>query len=149
VVVLGTTAFIIFQCQAVAALHMACHRAIGFSVLQMLGWNIVLGIMDTGWLIHYGGLFFFLSGSVCYHWIASQDINYGNLWYLRLFYITSLFTALFVVTSFVSSLKEQRELRAVAVGLEFVILVLTNFENMFVVWALDQYSSIHLIFDKR
>ena len=94
-VVLGTCTFTILIVHVIAAVHMSNGHAIFWGLLQSLGWNIILGVVDTGWTFHYFGLAMFLIGNVAYHWIASRDLAYGGLRYQHLircyFCICSIF----------------------------------------------------------
>ena len=129
VMVLGSCSFLIFICQFAAGVHMNRHCAILFSMMQLLGWNVVLGVVDTGWNLHYMGLCAFLLGNIGYHWIASRDPNYGNEGYQWVNRLTIFFTCVFCCTAGSNILlaekmgsTSQRELKAVAVSLEFVLL---------------------------
>ena len=150
VVVLGSSSFLIFICQLVAGIHMNRHTAILFSLLQLVGWSIVLGIVDTGWNFHYMGLTMFLVGNICYHWIASRDDHYGSEYYQWSNILTVLFTCVFCSSAVASmTFRSTRELKACAVALEFVLLFFGMLENVFLVRALDSYQNIHLVFEKK
>lgn len=150
VVVLGLCSFIIFLCQLVAAVHMNRHTSVLFAFLQVVGWCVVLGIVDTGWLFHYVGLTMFLMGNIGYHWIASRDPNYGSIAYQWSNMLTILFTCVFCGTALACMLaRDFRELKALAVGLEFVLLFFSMVENLMLMRALDSYENIHLVFEKK
>jgi hypothetical protein len=150
VVMLGTCTFLICICQLVAAAHMNRHSAIVFSALQLLGWNIVLGIADTGWNLHYVGLVVFLVSNICYHWIASHDENYGDDKYRWVNRLTIIFTFFFGCAAMAvdGAGGYRREIKACAVSLEFVLCFFSMLENMCLVHALDAYRSIHMVFEK-
>jgi hypothetical protein len=150
VVVLGLCSFIIFLCQLVAGVHMNRHAAVLFAFLEVVGWCVVLGIVDTGWMFHYVGLTLFLIGNIGYHWIASRDYNYGSMAYQWSNLLTILFTCVFCSTALASMLaRDLREVKALAVGLEFVLLFFSMTENLMLMRALDSYENIHLVFEKK
>ena len=148
--VLGTCTFTILIVHVVAAVHMSNGHAIFWGLLQSLGWNIVLGVVDTGWTLHYVGLAMFLVGNVAYHWIASRDLAYGGLRYQQINIVCILFAVIFIFAASSSILfNNNRELRAIAVSMEFALVTVITFQNTFLVNALDQFKNIHLIFDHR
>ena len=151
VVALGSCSFLLFVSQLVAGIHMREHNtAIAFSLLQMLGWCIVLGIADTGWNLHYAGLHMFLVGNIGYHWMASRDARYGGFAYQWASILTIVFTCVFISSAAASMwFREERELKAGAVALEFVLLFFTMLQNLCLVRALDAYENIHLVFEKK
>ena len=151
IVVLGTTGSVILICHIVAAAHMANHSAVFWAIIEAMGWNIVLGVVDTGWTFHYVGLFFFLTGNISYHWIACRDAAYGNVRYKQSNVISILFAALFICAAVASKLAgdDERQVRALAVSLEFVMSGALTLQNLFLVKALDQFKNIHLVFQPR
>ena len=152
VVMLGTCSFMIGVCQVVAASHMNHHIAILFAITQLLGWNVVLGIVDTGWNVHYVGLCVFLMSNIGYHWIAANDINYGTPKYRVLNWITIFFTFVFGGANIATKSADQdyfREIKACAVGLEFFLTFLSMLQNMFLIHGLDRFQSIRLVFERR
>ena len=153
VMVLGTCSFLVFICQLVAGAHMNRHAAVAFSVMQLLGWNIVMGVVDTGWSLHYVGLAMFLIGNVCYHWIASHDENYGGPRYRWMNGLTIMFTATFccaaLAVRYASSRDIERQTKACAVALEFVLFFSGMLENFILLHGLDQYENIHLVFEPK
>ena len=152
VIMMGTCSFAIAICQVVAAAHMMQHVAIVFSILQLLGWNIVLGVVDTGWSLHYVGLIVFLISNLSYHWIASHDMHYGNNVYRWINQLCIAFTMIFVTAVFVvHNMKHEyeREAKACAVSLELVLTFACMLENVCLINSLDQFESIHLVFEKK
>jgi small-conductance mechanosensitive channel len=151
VIMMGTCSFMIGVCQVIAASHMNHHIAILFSITQLLGWNVVLGVVDTGWNVHYLGLFVFLSSNLGYHWIAANDSNYGTPRYRLLNWITIFFTVAFGSATIVVRFMEtyEREAKACAMSLEFVLTFFSMLQNLFLVNGLDHFQSIHLVFEKR
>ena len=151
VLMLGSCSFFIFICQLIAGVHMNRHSVILFSICQLAGWNVVMGIVDTGWNLHYMGLAVFLLGNLGYHWIASRDPHYGHPNYQLANWMTMFFTLTFGTAAFTHTVifKDNRELKAVGVALEFVLLFSSMFENMLLVHGLDQYENIHLVFERK
>ena len=151
VIMMGTCSSMIAICQVVAAAHMKQHVAILFSVLQLLGWNIVLGVVDTGWNLHYAGLLLFLCSNICYHWIASHDDSYGNDKYRWTNQLTMACTLVFAAAAITARqiTTHEREAKACAVSLELVLTFASMLENMWLIHGLDQFESIHLVFEKK
>jgi hypothetical protein len=77
-VVMGTCSLLVLACQLVAAVHMTSGAALWCALIEAVSWNVVLGVSDTGWKVHYAGLVLFLFSGLCYHWIASRDPGYGG-----------------------------------------------------------------------
>ena len=150
VVLLGSCSFLISICQLLAGAHMNRHSAIAFSVLQLVGWNVVLGVVDTGWNMHYVGLSVFLISNISYHWIASHDENYGNELYRWANKLTMLFTICFGVANVTTrNTVYVREAKACAVSLEFVLTFSSMIANICLVRGLDGYQNIHMVFERR
>jgi hypothetical protein len=151
IVVLGTTGTAILICHIVAAAHMANHFAVFWALIEAMGWNIVLGVVDTGWTFHYMGLAFFLIGNIAYHWIACRDVAYGSLMYKQSNIISILFAFTFICAAIGSKLAGEgdRQARALAVSLEFAMSAALTLQNMFLVKALDKFKNIHIVFQPR
>lgn len=150
IVVMGTCSIMLFMCLSVAAAHMARHIASFWVIVQALGWFVVLGVVDTGWMLHYVGLSFFLVGNICYHWIASRDRGYGSLAYQKMNMVCVILTISFIMAGAVSILiGEHREIKSCAVSLEFALLFGITIQNLFLIRALDRFKVIHLVFDER
>jgi hypothetical protein len=147
-VIMGTSSMAILICHLVAAAHMANRHAVFWALVEAVGWNIVLGVVDTGWTLHYIGLAFFLTGNIVYHWIASRDVGYGGLRYQQTNFIVILLALCFTCTALASIIvgKHDRQLRACAVSLEFAMLAALTLQNIVLINALDKYKNIHLVF---
>ena len=101
-IVMGTCSILVLACQWVAALHME-NRAAGWCALvEAVGWNVVIGVSDTGWTVHYVGLTLFLMSGLYYHTIASKDRSYGGDYYLRMNALAWFFTCVFACLAGVS-----------------------------------------------
>ena len=152
IVVMGTSSMAILICHLVAAAHMENGRHATFwALIEAIGWNIVLGVVDTGWTLHYVGLSFFLIGNIFYHWIASREPVFGGLRYQET-NLTAIILALAFSVAALTSMtagNNDRQLRACAVSLEFAMLGTLTLQNIMLVNALDQYKSIHLVFQLK
>jgi hypothetical protein len=149
-VVLGTCSLLVLACQLVAAAHMIRQSAMAYALAQAIGWNVVLGVSDTGWDIHYVGLALFLVGGVMYHFIASHDPSYGGTNYVRLNALVWLFSLVFGSLAFASKLAGDGDtaLRSYAVAFEFVLLLFLVLQNAFLIHSLDQFRDIRLRFER-
>jgi len=148
-VILGTCSLFILICQLVAAAHMAKHLAALWAVIQTIGWNIVLGAVDTGWTLHYIGLALFLLGGQIFHFMAGYDPSYGSLMYTRVNILASFFALLFGILGMISMLDQggNATLRSFAVAFEFIFMFFSVAQNMCIVIALDMYKDIHIRFE--
>jgi hypothetical protein len=149
IVVMGTSSMAILICHLVAAAHMENGgHATFWAFIEAIGWNIVLGVVDTGWTLHYVGLSFFLVGNIFYHWIASRKSVFGGLRYQQTNVIAITLALAFSGAALASIIvgKNDRQLRACAVSLEFAMLGALTLQNIMLVNSLDRYKSIHLVF---
>jgi hypothetical protein len=152
IVVMGTSSTAILICHLAAAVHMQNKgHATFWALIEAIGWNIVLGVVDTGWTLHYVGLSFFLFGNILYHWIASRELVFGGLRYQQTNMIAIILALAFSATAMASIIvgKTDKQLRACAVSLEFAMLVALTLQNVMLVNSLDQYKSIHLVFQLK
>jgi hypothetical protein len=149
-VVLGTCSLLVMGCQLVAAAHMIRRNAMAYALAQVIGWNVVLGVSDTGWDVHYVGLALFLAGGLMYHYIASRDPSYGGVNYVRLNALGWLFSLVFGSLAFASKMAGDgaTALRSFAVAFEFVLLLFLVLQNAFLIHSLDQFRDIRLRFER-
>ena len=150
-VVMGTCSLLILLCQLAAAVHMGQHNLLfACAVGQTLGWNVVLGVQDTGWTVHYIGLMLFLFGNLYYHLLASRDAEYGGRIYCLVNALTWLFGFVFVCIAGASIVMGNNDtvLRSFAVAFEFVLMLFLAVQNACIVHALDQFRDIRLRFDR-
>jgi hypothetical protein len=120
---------------------------------EAIGWNVVLGVSDTGWKVHYVGLVVFLLSSLYYHWLASRDPGYGGPYYIyaRLNALAWLFSGVFAVVagwSIAEGDAGDPTLRSFAVAFEFVLLGFVAVQNLLLINALDQFRDIRLRFER-
>jgi hypothetical protein len=153
-VIMGTCSLLLLACQFVAAVHMASGTAMWCALAEAVGWNVVLGVSDTGWKVHYAGLVVFLFSGLYYHRIASRDPGYGGgptSYYARLNMAACLFTCIFaVVTGASIAMSDPGDpvLRSFAVAFEFVLLVFMTGQHGMLINALDQFRDIRLRFER-
>lgn len=151
IVIMGTTSMILLVCHLVAASHMASSSLAFYCALgEAFGWNVILGVVDTGWVIHYIGLLLFLVGSIGYHWIACRDDAYGGFRYQQTNLLAISLTIIFSLVSSASLIvgDGDRRLRACAVSLEFSMLGAFTLQNLVLLYSLDQFKNIHLVFHR-
>jgi hypothetical protein len=151
-VVMGTCTLLVLACQLVAAVHMASGGALWCALAEAVSWNVVLGVSDTGWKVHYAGLVVFLFSGLCYHRLASCDPGYGGGgYYARLNTLAWLFTGVFAVvagTSIGLGDAGGPVLHSFAVAFEFVLLAFMAAQNGLLIRALDQFRDIRLRFER-
>lgn len=148
---MGSTSMILLVCHLVAAAHMANQFAFYCAIAEAFGWNVILGVVDTGWVIHYVGLLLFLVGSIFYHWIACREEAYGGFRYQQTNLIAILITVIFCLVSSASLIigDSDWQLRACAVSLEFSMLGAFTLQNLVLLNSLDQFKNIHLVFHRN
>lgn len=153
-VFMGPCSMIILVLQLLASTHMEHQYAAVWSLLQAIGWNVVVGVQDTGWVVHYIALMVFLVGNIMYNWIASHDPTYGSLVYRRVSAVSIALSTIFVVLAFVSIVSSggtkdsdgQVTLRSFSVAFEFSVLFSILSQHLCLIHALDAYHEIQLKF---
>jgi len=150
IVVLGTSSTFTCVTHFIAAIHIENKSVFAFIILECIGWNVVLGVIDTGWTLHYVGLMSFLIGILGFNWICSRDINYGTLTYKTLNMISVIFAIIFMGMAVISSFNPNvRELRGCAVSLEFVVMGSFTVQSFIFASRLNQYKEIYIMFHHR
>jgi hypothetical protein len=78
-------------------------------------------------------------------------VAYGSLRYKQSNIISILFAVCFTCSALASKLagEDERQIRALAVSLEFVMSGALTLQNIFLVKALDKFKNIHLVFQPR
>lgn len=148
--VLGTCSLLLFACQLIAGAHMEHSGALLWAIAQALGWNVVLGVVDTGWTIHYMGLALFLVGNLAYNFIACRDPAYGGPWYTWMNGLSILASIIFAILAAVAiAMGGAGTPQSFAVAFEFLLLLAISAQNAFLVNALDQFQDIHIQFQER
>ena len=149
-IVMGTCSLLVLMCQLVAAVHMLSHVSVWAAIFQTLGWNILLGVEDTGWTIHYVGLALFLMGNLMYHYIACRDPSYGGSIYKFVNWLAWFFGGVFVVLA-IASISDNNDnnatLRSFAVSFEFILMLYLSAQNVCLIHALDQFKDIKVQFE--
>jgi hypothetical protein len=146
--VMGTCSLFLFACQVMVGSHLAHNTAILWAMVQVVGWNVVLGILDTGWAVHYVGLALFLMGNVGFNFIVSRDPQYGGPWYVWANSMTILAVVIFTLLFAVSAANgSEPTAQSFAVAFEFVLLFAITTQNLCLVNALGESNEdIHICF---
>jgi hypothetical protein len=145
--VFGTCSLLLFGCQMVVCAHLESQWGVMWALLQGAGWNVVLGVSDTGWTVHYVGLALFLVSNLSLNGLASYDRVFGGRVYRCVHFVACLFTVLFGLLAAVSLAREDDpSSRSLAVAFEFVLLLALSAQNFCLVRALDRFDDIHLQF---
>lgn len=148
-VVMGTCSMIILLCQLVAAAFMRDRgNASAWAIMQAVGWNVVAGVSNTGWTMHYFALVFFLVGNLVFNHIVSRDAAYGSRLYRAINTSAIVFALSFsVCVAGTKWMTELAVLQTFAVSLEFVLMFSIVLQTLCLVRALDSYHVIHLRFE--
>ena len=154
-VVMGTTGSLVALCMLVPALHLGWRSAIACVFLQLVGWNVVLGVADTGWTIHYVGLGVFVAAHLTFHFLLSDPKTsmYGFPSYRVASALSVLVTFIFVAAFAVASCytwgtEAWRLALDVAVCCEFALMLTITANTLCLMVALNAYASAHLLLDK-
>ena len=148
--VFGTCALLLFGCQLVVCAHLDSRWGVACALLQGAGWNVVLGVADTGWTVHYAGLALFLLSNLALNGLVSQDAHFGSRLYRCVHLMACLSALLFGVLAAISTAaKDDPSAKSLAVAFEFVMLLALSAENLCLVGALDRFEDIHLQFVRR
>ena len=154
--VMGTCSMLLLACQVLAGAHMQNTAALGWALAQGVGWNVLIGVSDTGWVVHYFGLAGFLAGNLAYHYLAARDPAYGGPYYVRAswlaicaagVFVTLVSTNIFIYRA--AGGTADPTLQSFAVAFEFVLMLALAGQNACLVNALDQFEDIHLQFVSR
>jgi len=150
-VLMGTFSLLVLACQLVVAAHLASPLLGWCAALQTLGWNVVLGVVDTGWTIHSAALVVFLLSHAVFHTLVARHRVYGGPIYAVTNGLTWVFGVVFVSVGLTSMALGEgyATLRSFAVAFEFVLMLLLTIESACMVSALDQFRDIHLRLDHQ
>jgi hypothetical protein len=152
--VLGSCGILIATCEMIAALHTTMSTILAFTVLvQASSWCMIMGVSDTGWEFHYCALCVFLVSTLYFHHTLCSLHPFDTFVYNRVNIITmvnaALFFISFVVTTLVTSETAKWVTLDITVSFELTLMCSLTAQNICVVWALNQYKSIHLLFDRQ
>jgi hypothetical protein len=152
--ILGSCGILIAACEMIAALHTTMSTTLAFTVLlQASSWCMIMGVSDTGWGFHYCALCVFLASTLYFHHSLCKLHPFDTYIYRKVNTITVVNTALFfisfVITSFVTSETAKWVSLDITVSFELTLMCSLTAQNLCVVRALNQYKSIHLLFDRQ
>ena len=151
-VILGTTGAIEALVQLIAAVHMDSTLCIASTAVQFLAWNVILGVSDTGWTLHYVALVMFFFATCLFHWIASRSTQYSGALYqqanLISVVVVILFGGLFLgngVGNFTD--KQRKSIVSAEVSIEFVLLFTTLVEQFCLAYGIAKCTRLLIVFD--
>ncbi len=111
-----------------------------------------MGVSDTGWAFHYVALVVFLLSTLYFHNKLSYLHPFDTFFYTRVNIITMVNIVLFFVSFLVASgVPEGGRWLAldITVSLELTLMCCLSMQNLCVIRALNQYQSIHILFDRQ
>jgi hypothetical protein len=151
--VLGSCGVMIALCEIVAASHTRSPSLILVVLVQACTWCMIMGVSDTGWVFHYVVLVVFLTSTMYFHHSLCALHPFETFAYRKVNTITAvnlfLFSVAFVVEAAVPSKEEKRFALDVTVSLELTLMCCLTLQNLCVVRALNQYRSIHILFERQ
>jgi hypothetical protein len=149
--VLGTAGSLVGICDLVPAIHVGRTDVILCLMAQLVCWNIVLGISETGWPLHYAGLSVFCFSNVYFNYVMSRSSHYGTDFYQRVQGLSAFFILIFAVSFAVVNAMGGEGMRMaldVTVCIEFLLMTSVTANTLCLMQSLNNYSSIHLIFSR-
>lgn len=149
VVIVGTTGAVVTFAQLIASLHMQSNIAWFATMCQFLGWNVILGVANTGWVLHYIFLVIFFLSSVLFHRIASTTPPYASVIYQKINSVTILALPVFAVIFCCSAIDVDRKKAYItsAVTMEFILTICSVLEQLCLAHGIGKCSYMTLEFD--
>jgi hypothetical protein len=149
VVIVGTTGGIVTFAQFVASLHMQSNVALVATLLQFLGWNVIIGVSNTGWVAHYIFLVIFFVSSVLFHRIASITPPYASSVYQKINCITILSLPIFAILFCCAALDAEKKKMYISstVTMEFILTLCSVLEQLCLAYGIGKCSYMTLTFE--
>ena len=149
--VFGTTGSLVGISDLVPAIHVGRTDVVLCLLAQLVCWNMVLGVSETGWDLHYVALAGFCISNLYFNYVMSRSREYGSHWY-RLahgasFLIIVIFTAAFCTTAALSGQDKITALN-VTVTIEFLLMCAVTANTLLLMLALSAYDSIFLVLSR-
>ena len=152
-VVLGSTGAVEALVQLLASVHMGSSVVGSAStIVQFVTWNVIIGVCDTGWALHYVALVFFFFSSCLFHWTASKSTQYGGLLYQQAnalsIVVVIIFGCLFLangVGKFSDTLK--KSFISVEVTIEFILLFLMLLQHCCLAYGIARCTRMVVVFE--
>jgi hypothetical protein len=150
--VLGSCSIFIALCEAVASLHTMDSSLLVAVCVQACTWCMIMGVSDTGWAFHYVALVVFLLSTLYFHNKLSYLHPFDTFFYTRVNIITMVNIVLFFVSFLVATGVPEGGrwlVLDITVSLELTLMCCLSMQNLCVIRALNQYQSIHILFDRQ
>ena len=149
VVIVGTTGAVVTFAQIIASLHMQSQLAMYATLFQFLGWNVIIGISNTGWALHYIFLVVFFVSCVLFHRIASITPPYASVFYQKVNCITILALPVFAIIFCCAAIDVERKKAYItsAVTMEFILTLCSVIQQICLAHGIGKCSYMTLEFD--
>lgn len=151
-VILGTTGATEAFVQLIASLHMDSTAALVATCVQLFTWNVIIGVSDTGWPLHYVSLVIFFISTFIFHWLASSSAQYSSVLYRQSnvlgVIVVMIFGCLFLangVGQFSDSHK--KTLISGEVTLEFVLLFIIMVQQGCLGYGIAKCTRLWIVFE--
>ena len=149
--VLGTAATVVGACYLIPAVHVGGSLTIGSVLVQLITWNTVLGVQDTGWSIHYAALGGFCVANIYFNLVMSRSW-YGCLLYRRINAL-SILVALVFMGSFMAQHLSKSEVmssaaRDASVCIELMLTACFSAQTFCLMWGMNKDASMHIVIDR-
>lgn len=151
-VVLGTTGAAEAFVQFLAALHMDCTTALVATGVQLVTWNVIIGVSDTGWPMHYVALVIFFFATCVFHWLASISQQYSSQLYRQFNLLNAvmvlMFGALFLANGVGRFTETQKKsLISAEVTIEFGLLLLIMAQQACLAYGIGKCTRLWVVFE--
>ena len=135
--------------QIVVGVHIGSSVAIAATLLQFVSWNVILGVCNTGWELHYCALTTFFAAAIVFHRIASVTPPYAAVLYQQLNGITILLLPFFAVLFCSAAVVRghNAEIITATVTLEYMLALLSVAQMLCLSHGLARFCTITLVFE--
>lgn len=150
--VLGTAGGVLAVAELLVGIHIDSGLGMLCAAVQFVAWNFVLGVHDTGWVVHYIALTLFFLSTLTFHYLVGISYPYGNPFYRKLNVVTLCLVVAFMCT-FIARVASPPSMFktcvSVSVSIEFAILVAVLVQQLSMAYGLAHCCVITLAFDTR
>ena len=147
--ILGSAGGITMLGQLVVSAHIDSTAATWATLVQFVSWNLILGVANTGWALHYVSLCLFFVATVTFHRLASTNHPYATAVYQQLNGITIMllpvFGGLFCAAACVPG--HRAGIITATVTLEYIITLLAVGQMLCLGYGLASLCTLTLIFE--
>ena len=152
-VVLGTTGAVWALVQLLASIHMNSTLGIVSTAVQFVSWNLILGVSDTGWPLHYVALVCFFISMCWFHRMACLSAQYSSVCYYEhinmiCIVVVVCFGVLFLTNGVGNfSSYHKKTIISVEVSMEFILLFLMMAQECCLAYGIARCTRLRIVFE--